>query len=258
MKQHNHNQEAKLIGTSETDLHLEFTPGGKDMLRKESANQEPAVNDSRRESMKRTKMRGDYNVVGSAKRAMIKIGDKLYPTISLTVVALVFFVMPSLALGETSMTSASPQSTSQLIQQLDAAKSADWNAALDPDVSAVRRETFLNQMNKADRAAKELRHGFAVPQAELTDALWAPPKHISPEERTQLIQELKQARRQDDQNEQNMLNDEAWSHSGAPADTTIFDEHKQQVDAVEKDLEIGAPVHWTAIKQATGVPTSPY
>jgi hypothetical protein len=151
----------------------------------------------------------------------------------------------------------SPQQTSDLIQRLNVAKKADWDAALDPSVSPVREETFLNQMNKADRASRELSHGFAVPQSEINDALWAPPKHISPEERAKLIRQLEAARQQDDTNEQTMLNDLAWSRSAAPAETVIFDEREQEVDAVVKDLEIGAPVHWTAIKQAMVVPAIP-
>jgi len=173
--------------------------------------------------------------------------------------SIVFCATPSLAADQSS-TTARPlsQETSKLIQQLEAAKQADWSAALDPSVSPVRHGTFLNQMNKADRASKELSHGFAVPRGEIEDALWVPPKHISPEERAQLIRQLKQARQQDDQNEQNMLNDLAWSRSAAPVDTAIFDERKQEVDKVVMDLEIGAPVHWSAIKQALAVPTSPY
>jgi hypothetical protein len=172
---------------------------------------------------------------------------------------LAIFEMPAFAKDENStVAKVSPQQTSQLIQQLDAAKKADWDAALDPTVSTVRQETFLNQMNKADRASKELSHGFAVPQSEISDALWAPPKHITPEERAKLIQELKQARQEDDHNEQKMLNDLAWSRSAAPANTEQFDERKEQIDSVVKDLEIGTPVHWSVIKQALVVPTSPY
>jgi hypothetical protein len=100
--------------------------------------------------------------------------------------------------------------------------------------------------------------GFAVPQSEIDAALWTPPKHITAEERANLIAQLRQARQQDDHNEQQMLNDLAWGNSRAPADTEIFDLQKAQVDRVVKDLEIGAPVHWTDIKQALVVPSSPY
>ena len=197
--------------------------------------------------------------VNLTRSLMAKRINQLCLTVLLTFIALTFCAMPGLALDVASTKAGlSSQQTLQLVQELNAAKNADWNAALDPNVSPVRHETFLNQMNKADRASKELIHGFAVPQSEINDALWAPPKHISPEERTHLIQELKQAKQQDDLNEQAMLNDLAWSRSAAPANTEIFDERKQQVDAVVKDLEIGAPVHWTVIRQALVVPTSPY
>jgi hypothetical protein len=152
----------------------------------------------------------------------------------------------------------SPDLRSDLIRKLETAKQADWDAAIDPTVSPVRQGTFLNQMNKADRAIKELSHGFTVSQSEIDDALWIPPKHITPEERAHLIEQLKQARLQDDRNEQKMLNDLAWTNSREPADTETFDERKAQVDRVIKNLEMGAPVHWSDIKQALVVPPSPH
>jgi hypothetical protein len=196
---------------------------------------------------------------GVSRSVMTRNAGRCFLATLMAVVALALFARLGLAsdVNSSKATLASEQ-TSQLIRRLDAAKKADWDAALDPSVSPVREETFLNQMNKADRASKELSHGFSVPQTEINDALWAPPKHISPEERAHLIQELNQARQEDEQNKQNMLNDLAWSRSAAPADTSIFDQRKQEVDAVVKDLEIGAPVHWTSIKQALVVPTSPY
>jgi hypothetical protein len=197
--------------------------------------------------------------LGVSRSVVTKKANHCFLAALLAVVALAPFARLGLASDvNSSKASLSSEQTSQLIQRLDAAKKADWDAALDPSVSPVREETFLNQMNKADRASKELSHGFSVPQAEINDALWAPPKHISPEERAHLIQELNQARQRDDRNEQAMLNDLAWDRSAAPADTVIFDQRKQEVDAVVKDLEIGAPVHWTSIKQALVVPTSPY
>jgi hypothetical protein len=151
----------------------------------------------------------------------------------------------------------SPQLNSDVIRRLETAKKNDWNAAQDPNVSTIRQETFLNQMNKADRAIKELSHGFAVPQNEIDDALWVPPKHITAQERDLLIEQLKRARLQDDHNEQRMLNDLAWTNSRGSADTEIFDDRKKQIDRVIEDLEIDAPVHWSDIKRALVVPPSP-
>jgi hypothetical protein len=194
-----------------------------------------------------------------SRSVMTKKAGRCFLATLMAIFALALFAKRGLASDVNSSKATLPsEQTSQLIQRLDATKKADWEAALDPSVSPVREETFLNQMNKADRASRELSHGFSVPQTEINDALWAPPKHISPEERAHLIRELNQARQEDEQNEQNMLNDLAWGHSAAPADTSIFDQRKQEVDAVVKDLEIGTPVHWTTIKQALVALKSPY
>jgi hypothetical protein len=150
----------------------------------------------------------------------------------------------------------SPTASGSTLERLQAAKAADWEGARDPAVSPIRRGTFLNQMNKADRAIEELEHGRQPAPAELDDALWVPPRHISPEERAKLIADLKQARAEDERNEQQMLNNLNWSRSAAPADTETFDAHKQQIDRVIENLEIGAPVRWSAIKQALQSPTS--
>lgn len=145
-----------------------------------------------------------------------------------------------------------------LLQQLEAARKADWDEAENPNVSTVRQGTFLNQMNKADRVIDELHHGLSPTQREINDALWVPPKHITPTERARLIEQLGQARQQDEQNEQRMLNGLTWGNSAAPEDTATFDQHKALIDRVMKDLEIGAPVHWTDIRRALAVPTSRY
>jgi hypothetical protein len=149
------------------------------------------------------------------------------------------------------------QSNSELIQKLTLARTTDWNSAHDPGVSPIRRCTFLTQMDKADRAIRELKHGFSVPQNEIDDALSIPPKHITPQLRAQLIRDLKNAKRQDDANEQQMLFDSAWDDSG-PLPTVMFDRRKQLVDRTIEDLEIGEPVHWSTIKLALDVPRSPY
>jgi hypothetical protein len=144
----------------------------------------------------------------------------------------------------------------ELIQRLEAARMADENAAHDPTISPVRQGTFLRQMDKADRAVKELEHGFPVSQNEINDALWMPPRHITPQLRAQLIQQLEQAKHQDNVNEQQMLIDSSWGHT-SQIDTVTFDERKQLIDRTIEDLEIGEPVHWSDVRQALTVPASP-
>jgi hypothetical protein len=145
-----------------------------------------------------------------------------------------------------------------LVEELESAKQQDWNSALDPDVAPSEEGDFLDQMNKADRAIKELTHGFQVPQAEIDEALVIPPKSLSSKKRLQLIRQLSDAVQQDDRNEQAMLNDLAWSDSVAPADTIRFDQQKALAESVIKDLEIGEDVHWSTIREALVVPQSPY
>jgi hypothetical protein len=152
----------------------------------------------------------------------------------------------------------SQRAKADLIERLEVAKKTDWTDALDPSVGPTAEADFLLQMNKADRAIKELTHGFDVSPSKLADALWIPPKSITEGERGRLIAELDEAKREDNHNEQRMLNVTAWSDSVAPVDTIKFDDQMQLVDRVVKDLEIGEDVHWSTIEEALYVPPSPY
>jgi hypothetical protein len=152
----------------------------------------------------------------------------------------------------------STRNKAALVEELESVKQQDWSNALDPHVAPSEEEDFLDQMNKADRAIKELTHGFEVPQSEIDEALLVPPKSLSSEKRLQLIRQLQDAEQQDERNEQAMLNDLAWSDSVAPMDTYTFDQQKALAASVIKDLEIGEDVHWSTIKEALVVPQSPY
>ena len=152
------------------------------------------------------------------------------------------------------------QQESQSLDELASAKQLDWRSALDPRIAPVSRDDFLEQMNKADRTIKLITHGFAVPEQELADARWTPPKAITPAAREELIRELQEAKREDGNNEQQMFRYAEWSPGdggGAPVDTVAFDQQMQLVDSVIKDLEIGEGVHWAEIQEALYVPPSP-
>jgi hypothetical protein len=147
----------------------------------------------------------------------------------------------------------------QLLDQLASAKQQDWQSALDPSVAPVSKGDFLDQMNKAGRAITLITHGFEVPDQELADALWIPPKAITPNEREAVIRELQKAKLEDDHNEQAVFKYSEWSVSdggGAAVDTVTFDQQMQLVDSVIKDLEIGEGVHWSVIREALYVPPS--
>ena len=123
--------------------------------------------------------------------------------------------------------------------------------------SALVREDFLEQAGKADRAAKELTHGYPVSEAELNDALEVPPGKLSAAEKSELIGKIEEARAATDHNEQAMLQEVGWGYSDQPEATSAFDQRKQLDDEVVKDLRIGEQVHWDDIQQATQVVQNP-
>ncbi|MGA2412346.1 MAG: hypothetical protein ABSG46_18425 [Candidatus Binataceae bacterium] len=152
----------------------------------------------------------------------------------------------------------SQMQTGDVVRRLEAAEELDQSDARDPKVGVVAREDFLEQAGKADRAIKELSHGYPVSDTELEDALEIPPRGLSPADKSALISQIDQARAQTDHNEQAMLNEIGWGYSDAPARTSRFDQQKQFDDEVVKDLTIGEPVHWDDIRQATQVVQNPY
>ncbi len=144
------------------------------------------------------------------------------------------------------------------IRQLEAAKELDESDAMDPKLGVVAREDFMEQAGKADRAIKELTHGYGVSDTELEDALQIPPRGLSPTEKSALIKRVIQAEQATDHNEQAMLSEVSWGYSDQPAVTSRFDQRKQLDDEVIKDLTIGEDVHWDTIQEALRVVPNPY
>lgn len=149
---------------------------------------------------------------------------------------------------------ASADQTAQLIKRLQVARELDQSNAFDPDLTAVRREDFTVQAAKADRAIKELQHGFAVEPGEIEDALDIPPRHLTPEKRLQLIQQLQQAKALDEQREQEIL---IYWQEDEPVERTKFEIQAEHAAEVAKDLQLGESVHWSDIQQALYVPADP-
>jgi hypothetical protein len=152
----------------------------------------------------------------------------------------------------------SEQNNTDVVRQLEAAKEMDESQATSPSVKAVAKEDYLEQAGKADRAIKELTHGYPVSEAELRDALQVPPGNLSSAQKSALINRIETARAQTDHNEQAMLNEVGFGYSDAPAATSAFDQQKQLDNQVVKDLTIGENVHWDDVQQAQQVVQNPY
>jgi hypothetical protein len=108
-------------------------------------------------------------------------------------IQLAAFLLPLIALpactetAPASTAALSSEQRSELIERLQAAKKLGSQYARDPDVTPVTEEDFLDQLNKADTVIKEVTHRFEAPRQQIADALWVPPKSITPEERQRLI-----------------------------------------------------------------------
>jgi len=144
--------------------------------------------------------------------------------------------------------------TAQVIKRLKVAKELDQSNAYDPDLTPIRREDFTVQAAKADRAIKELQHGFVVPPDEVEAALEIPPRHLTPEKRAQLIKQLQQAEALDEHRAQEIL---IYWEDDEPVERSEFDSQAKRAAKVAKDLQLGESVHWLDIKQALYVPADP-
>ncbi len=151
--------------------------------------------------------------------------------------------------------SAPPQETAALIKKLERAKETDESEANQLGVSAVTQEDYMTQAGKADRAIKELSHGYAVPPEELNDALWVPPRSIAGAEKTGVIQQVELAIQKDQRDEDTVLVGAKFEDGPYPINAMErLEEHKNLAEGVVKDLKIGEDVHWQTIKQAIQAP----
>ena len=137
----------------------------------------------------------------------------------------------------------------QAIEQLQQARQTDLEDANDISLGPIAEADYLAQADKADSAIRDLKEYSDVPRSEVSDALFVPPKHISPEMRAQLVKGLEQARALDDEKWRNNLGseDENWL-------TLLCDIQARRATRVIKKLETGEPVSWFEINDAMTTP----
>jgi len=140
---------------------------------------------------------------------------------------------------------------------LQQARALDEAGLNDPTISVVRRGDFLEHEAKADRLIRDLQHGISVSRDEITYALEVPPSHIQLEQKTALIQQLKDAIRKDEQREQGVV---AFSTNVLYEDPNAPSEFGAQEQLAQKEienLEAGNHVSWDELQQALYVPPDP-
>jgi hypothetical protein len=149
----------------------------------------------------------------------------------------------------------SAQQNAGLIKRLEGAKEMDESEANQPGTSATAWQDDMIQVGKADKAIKELSHGLEVPQAEIDEALWVPPKTLSAAQKARLLQRLKDAVQRDENEEQTMMTSVKFENFPYPTSRmATVEDHKNLAKGVLKDLEIGEDVHWETNKQALEAP----
>lgn len=184
----------------------------------------------------------------SAKELMVYRAVQSLPVSLL--IALSLFCLPSCASISPTV---SPQERINLIEHLQEARQTDLANAMDSQLGPDALGDYMIQADKAEKAINDLNASpFYVSRSEIADALFVPPKHISPELRASLIDQLERAQALDDERWRENLG--GWN----PTLTEDFNIQSMRAKRVANDLKTGTPVSWAEIRQAMYVPDEVY
>lgn len=143
---------------------------------------------------------------------------------------------------------ASPAQRSQVIKQLQGARETDLSNALDTSLGPVAAGDYMIQADKARTAISELSAGAPVSETELSEALFVPPRHLSPAERQRLIAQLEASKE---------LDQARWREHLGGWDPILTEDcvvqEKRAQHSIEA-LEADQPVSWQEVNQAMTVP----
>ena len=149
------------------------------------------------------------------------------------------------------LSQSSPGLLTQLVGRLDQARDLDRKNALDPNIGPTLAGDYLIQEDKAQAAIDKVEGGSDISDAEIADALFVPPKQLTPEERKALIGRLQQAKELDDRGSKETT---ACGIAGAHQDFNVQSDKAGQ--AIDK-LEHGEAIGWSEIDAALEVPSNP-
>jgi hypothetical protein len=152
----------------------------------------------------------------------------------------------------TSSSNVAPAERSQLIEQLQEARRTDLNNAKDTSLGPLAAGDYMIQAQKARTVIGKLDAGSHVSKSELADALFVPPKHLSPAEREQLIAKLQASKKLDDAIYREHLG--GWD----PILTEDCTVQARRAREAITDLQSDQPISWQEIDQATVVPNEYY
>jgi hypothetical protein len=161
---------------------------------------------------------------------------------------LLLIALPALYLSSCASTGMSYRDRSNDIEQLQEARRTDLSDAMDPGLDPAAQGYYMTQAAKAETVIDDLTDRKYVSEAEISEALFVPPKYLSPEQRVVLIRQLEHAKMLDDQIYRDHLG--GWD----PILTEDCNIQGIRVDRVVKRLEAERAVSWSEIEQAIWVP----
>jgi hypothetical protein len=137
----------------------------------------------------------------------------------------------------------------QILQRLQAAREIDLRNARDPEVGPVASGDYSVRADKADQVMYSLEHGQYVSQSQIDDALFVPPKSLSPALKAELIHELENAKNQDNQG--------WWDWTRDPVIAQDFSVQEKKAKRAIRYLETDQQISWSEIDDSLQVPRYP-
>jgi hypothetical protein len=149
------------------------------------------------------------------------------------------------------------EAPAQLITQVQEAEALDKAGLDDLTIGLPRRGDFLEHQAKARDVLIDLQHGLPVSQDDLSYALEVPPRHLQPEQRTALVEQLKNAIHEDEQREQGVVAYSSGMFYEDPDAPSQFGTQEERAQREMQNLEVGKHVSWDKVHQALYVPPNP-
>jgi hypothetical protein len=156
------------------------------------------------------------------------------------------FLAASLSACAPTESNVSNMQSERALQGLQAAREIDLSNAKDPEVGPVASGDYSLRADKAQQVMYDIEHGQYVSRAQIDNALFVPPKSLSPEQKADLIGELEIARNQDEQG--------WWDWTRDPVIAQDFAVQEKKANRAIRHLETGQEISWSEIHDGLEVP----
>ena len=173
--------------------------------------------------------------------------NRIFRIASLVAIPLIFATALSACASAESNVSAGQ--SQRALRQLQAAREIDLNNARDPEVGPAASGDYSIRADNAAQVMSDIEHGQYVSQSQVDNALFVPPKSLSPEQKARLVAELKEARALDNRG--------WWDWTRDPVIAQNFSVQEIKATRAIKDLETGQQVSWSEIDEGLHVPRYP-